>query len=147
MFRIFAGIIALLGMFSGGESIPPNKQERLPFSCLKYLSLEWLEEVSLEVTAIDSGVVIKLTAENPKALKKIYENVEELVAAASPQAKDLVCGMAVNRKQAKEGKLTAVYQGRVYYFCNQNCQSAFLRQPARFLPMEDRESKEPSRCH
>jgi YHS domain-containing protein len=49
--------------------------------------------------------------------------------AASPYAKDVVCGMQVEKAHTPA---TAVHAGRVYYFCSDRCQHRFTADPARF---------------
>ena len=45
-------------------------------------------------------------------------------------AKDPVCGMDVDPKQAA-GK--SDYQGQTYYFCSAGCKKAFDKEPARYI--------------
>jgi len=45
-------------------------------------------------------------------------------------AKDPVCGMDVDSKQAA-GK--SEYQGQTYYFCSAGCKKAFDKEPARYV--------------
>lgn len=45
-------------------------------------------------------------------------------------AKDPVCGMNVDEKQAAA---TSQYQGRTYYFCASGCKAAFDKEPAKYL--------------
>jgi Cu+-exporting ATPase len=42
--------------------------------------------------------------------------------------KDPVCGMNVDEKKA----MTAVHQGKTYYFCSANCKATFERDPSRY---------------
>ena len=44
-------------------------------------------------------------------------------------AKDPVCGMDVDPKQAAG---TSEYQGQTYYFCSAGCKKAFDREPAKY---------------
>jgi YHS domain-containing protein len=44
-------------------------------------------------------------------------------------AKDPVCGMDVDPKQAA-GK--SEYQGQTYYFCSAGCKKAFDKEPAKY---------------
>lgn len=44
-------------------------------------------------------------------------------------AKDPICGMMVDEKNAK---LTSEYNGKKYYFCNERCKLTFDKNPARF---------------
>ncbi len=44
-------------------------------------------------------------------------------------AKDPVCGMTVNEKDAK---FTSQYSGKTYYFCNPSCKSTFDKNPGRY---------------
>ncbi len=45
-------------------------------------------------------------------------------------AKDPVCGMDVDPKQAA-GK--SEYQGQMYYFCSTGCKKAFDKQPDKYV--------------
>jgi uncharacterized protein len=44
-------------------------------------------------------------------------------------ARDPVCGMAVDRSKA----LTESFAGRTYYFCSEECRSAFRQEPSRYV--------------
>lgn len=44
-------------------------------------------------------------------------------------AKDPVCGMTVNEKNAK---FTSQYAGKTYYFCSASCKSTFDKNPSRY---------------
>jgi YHS domain-containing protein len=44
------------------------------------------------------------------------------------EAVDPVCGMTVATRDAK----TSLYEGRVYYFCSQNCREKFEASPASY---------------
>ncbi len=46
------------------------------------------------------------------------------------KAKDLVCGMMVEIKTAKE---KSNYRGRPYYFCSASCKQQFIADPGSFL--------------
>lgn len=45
-------------------------------------------------------------------------------------AKDPVCGMEVDEKQAAA---TAEYQGTTYYFCSPGCKKAFEKEPQKYV--------------
>lgn len=45
-------------------------------------------------------------------------------------AKDPVCGMIVNEKEAAA---TSEYQGQTYYFCSTGCKKSFDENPAKYL--------------
>ncbi|NOZ76769.1 MAG: YHS domain-containing protein [Euryarchaeota archaeon] len=45
-------------------------------------------------------------------------------------AKDPVCGMEVDEKDAKN---THYHQGKMYFFCAPGCKEAFKKDPERFL--------------
>ncbi len=49
--------------------------------------------------------------------------------ASRAQAVDPVCGMTVKTSAAK----SAVYDGRPYYFCSQNCRDKFEAAPASYV--------------
>jgi Cu+-exporting ATPase len=44
-------------------------------------------------------------------------------------AKDPVCGMQIDERQAQA---TAEHQGRTLYFCSQECQQKFQQEPQRY---------------
>jgi YHS domain-containing protein len=44
------------------------------------------------------------------------------------EAVDPVCGMTVATREAK----TSVHEGRIYYFCSQNCREKFETSPASY---------------
>ncbi len=118
----FIGLAAI-----GLGSVPPAGSQRAPLA-----ALDWIQRVTLAVASSDSGAVITLTADNPEALQAVRDYVAELTAAASLTSVDPVCGMQVNRAQAREAGLTAPFQERTYSFCSAACRGNFLRQPARF---------------
>ncbi|KAA3616819.1 MAG: YHS domain-containing protein [Calditrichaeota bacterium] len=45
-------------------------------------------------------------------------------------AKDLVCGMQVDKKTPAA---TSEYKGKTYYFCSQDCKKAFEKNPEKYL--------------
>ena len=45
-------------------------------------------------------------------------------------AKDPVCGMDVDPKQAK---FKTVHKGEIYYFCSEHCLNAFRKDPEHYL--------------
>ena len=45
-------------------------------------------------------------------------------------AKDPVCGMEVNEKDASA---TAEYKGQTYYFCCEGCKRSFERDPDKYI--------------
>jgi YHS domain-containing protein len=45
-------------------------------------------------------------------------------------AKDPVCGMGVNEREAAE---KSEYNGKVYYFCSPGCKKMFDKDPESFL--------------
>jgi YHS domain-containing protein len=45
-------------------------------------------------------------------------------------AKDPVCGMNVNEKEAAG---TAVYKGKTYYFCSNSCKARFEKEPEKYV--------------
>ncbi len=48
-------------------------------------------------------------------------------------AKDLVCGMEVNEKEAEIKGLVTEYKGEKYYFCAPACKRHFEKNPEKFL--------------
>jgi YHS domain-containing protein len=51
---------------------------------------------------------------------------------ASAQASDPVCGLKVNPATAPSTK----HQGQTYYFCSEQHQQLFQKNPAKFLPKQ-----------
>lgn len=47
---------------------------------------------------------------------------------------DPVCGMGINKKEAKFSK---EIDGQKYYFCSQNCQDKFDADPKKYASKED----------
>ena len=45
-------------------------------------------------------------------------------------AKDPICGMDVDEKQAAA---TSQYEGKSYYFCAPGCKRAFDKEPAKYI--------------
>ncbi len=48
-------------------------------------------------------------------------------------AKDPVCGMQVDEKQAAD---KSEYQGQAYYFCSTGCKAAFDKEPQKYVAQE-----------
>ncbi len=48
-------------------------------------------------------------------------------------AKDLVCGMDVDPKEAATAGLTAEHGGKTYYFCAEDCKKKFQANPAEYI--------------
>ena len=44
-------------------------------------------------------------------------------------AKDPVCGMAVDERQAEKASLTSQHRGQTFYFCSPGCKRDFERNP------------------
>jgi YHS domain-containing protein len=57
--------------------------------------------------------------------------------AVSPYAKDVVCGMQVEKSHAPA---TAEHAGRTYYFCSDRCQHRFTAEPSRFAGVDAADS-------
>ncbi|MHB1133229.1 MAG: YHS domain-containing protein [Chloroflexota bacterium] len=51
-------------------------------------------------------------------------------------AKDPVCGMDVNEKEAEKAGLTSQQQGRTYYFCSRGCKQDFESNPQRYMAQQ-----------
>ncbi len=54
-------------------------------------------------------------------------------ASSTEPAKDLVCGMDVDRDAAKAAGRTSDYQGKTYYFCSDDCKQQFDKEPGKFV--------------
>ncbi|MFC1788327.1 YHS domain-containing protein [Thermodesulfobacteriota bacterium] len=53
-----------------------------------------------------------------------------MVTAQHPRVQDPVCSMDINPKSAHP---VYEYKGRTYYFCAENCRSAFSKNPEKYL--------------
>jgi len=47
-------------------------------------------------------------------------------------AKDVVCGMDVDERQASSEDLISSYLGQTYYFCSKQCKKQFDQEPQRY---------------
>ncbi len=54
---------------------------------------------------------------------------DEKKAAEKTTAKDLVCGMDVDKDKALKGD----HDGKAYYFCSKHCEEAFKKDPSKYL--------------
>lgn len=54
---------------------------------------------------------------------------DEKKAAEKTTAKDLVCGMDVDKDKA----LKADHDGKTYYFCSKHCEETFKKDPSKYL--------------
>ena len=54
----------------------------------------------------------------------------EKIKRRDAMAKDPVCGMEVNEKDASA---TAEYKGQTYYFCCEGCKRSFERDPDKYI--------------
>jgi YHS domain-containing protein len=54
-------------------------------------------------------------------------------AREAADARDVVCGMDVDVKQAAAAGLLAKHAGRTYYFCAEDCKAKFLTEPQKYL--------------
>jgi len=48
-------------------------------------------------------------------------------------ARDLVCGMDVDETKARSAGLSAVHDGKTYFFCAPGCKTTFLADPGKYL--------------
>ena len=63
---------------------------------------------------------------------------------SSDQAKDPVCGMAVDRNLSTAA---SVYRGRTYYFCSASCRDNFEKEPAKYVAAPGRDETRPGGHH
>lgn len=47
--------------------------------------------------------------------------------------RDPVCGVEFEEQEAR---VTAEYEGQIYYFCCKDCRDEFLRQPEAYAPRQ-----------
>ena len=68
---------------------------------------------------------------SPETMKKDSITETKIIIKESDLAdqKDLVCGMPAFRYLAD----TAVYKGKIYGFCSEDCKDEFLKDPASFI--------------
>lgn len=59
--------------------------------------------------------------------------MQEEVNKMSEKAKDLVCGMEIEKDKAAA---TYEYKGKTYYFCAVGCKNAFAEDPESYLDKE-----------
>lgn len=59
--------------------------------------------------------------------------MQEEVNEMSEKAKDLVCGMEIEKDKAAA---TYEYKGKTYYFCAVGCKQAFEKEPEKHLDKE-----------
>jgi YHS domain-containing protein len=70
------------------------------------------------------------TAAAPEAAAPTHRAAEHAVPA---RAKDPVCGMEVDPKEAASAGRTGRHEGRTYYFCSDECRKNFQADPAKYL--------------
>ena len=58
------------------------------------------------------------------------------VQQAAMAAKDLVCGMDVDPKDALAAGRKIDHNGKTYYFCSDDCKQKFAANPATYIKME-----------
>jgi YHS domain-containing protein/TusA-related sulfurtransferase len=63
----------------------------------------------------------------------MHEKMAQGQAADPTKAKDLVCGMTVDKATAK---WTYEYKGTTYYFCCEGCKTSFAKEPEKYLAKE-----------
>ncbi|MGH6843836.1 MAG: heavy metal translocating P-type ATPase [Methylocella sp.] len=61
---------------------------------------------------------------------KLSQALSRAIREAPQMAKDPVCGMDVDRRNAKH---SAEYGGHTYYFCSQGCKTKFVAQPVSYI--------------
>ena len=62
--------------------------------------------------------------------RRTYNGDSKMVTAQHPRVQDPVCSMDINPKSAHP---VYEYKGRTYYFCAENCRSAFSKNPEKYL--------------
>ncbi len=81
----------------------------------------------------NDGCKKRFDAEPAKYLAKVKLPTAAMAASESTDAKDLVCGMKVDKADAKADKLTSEHQGQLYFFCNETCKQKFDAEPGKYL--------------
>jgi YHS domain-containing protein len=56
-----------------------------------------------------------------------------MTEATEATAVDPVCGMTVDPEHARGAGLTAVHEGKTYYFCARGCKLDFEEDPEKYL--------------
>ena len=105
------GIPIAAGVFYGltGLFLPP------------YLAAVFMATSSVSVVT-NALFLKKYEPKTPQQLE------EELLLVSQEKVTDPVCGMEIDPRRAIEYE----YKGKIYYFCNPNCETHFKRDPERF---------------
>jgi len=61
---------------------------------------------------------------------------------AQGPAVDPVCGMEVDRADAKAAGRTSQYRGTTYYFCSDHCKKSFQADPGKYVPKQKKSDKQ-----
>jgi YHS domain-containing protein/uncharacterized membrane protein YraQ (UPF0718 family) len=107
-----AGLLTDLLFRAVGISFPTHKTEIAP------------TRFSWDYTTYLNFVFLLVAA----AVYWAYRNREHL-GAGDQYAKDVICGMQVERDNAPA---TASHEGRTFYFCSDRCHAKFVKEPSRY---------------
>ncbi len=84
------------------------------------------EEIAVSILA----EIIQLRASTAKAAAEPKSG--SVLPVINAEAKDPICGMAVNKTNAK---YKAEFQGKMFYFCCAGCKQTFEQEPQRYLAL------------
>lgn len=65
---------------------------------------------------------------------------EKTPATAPAPDRDPVCGMTVDSAKAKTAGRTSTYEGKTFYFCNDECKKHFDAAPAKYAAKQKTEA-------
>jgi len=107
-----------------GRGIGPEKVSKIRAPAGLDLGARSPEEIAVSVLA----EIIQVRANAAKAITESKANIA--LPVINNDAKDPVCGMTVNKSNAK---YQTDYQGTAFYFCCAGCKQTFEQSPQRYL--------------
>jgi len=108
------------------KGIPPEKARRLRAPAGLNIGAKSPEEIAVSVLA----EIIQIRAGAAKAALQPQNEKAIALPILNTDAKDLVCGMAVDTTKAK---YKTEHQGKMFYFCCAGCKKAFETSPQKYL--------------
>jgi YHS domain-containing protein len=89
---------------------------------------------------------VSLLAATAPAAAAADEQGPQAPAAAPAQERDPICGMTVDQAKAKEAGRTSVYEGKTFYFCNDDCKKRFDADPAKYAAQASEKTASAGSC-
>jgi len=108
------------------KGITPEKARRLRAPAGLNIGAKSPEEIAISVLA----EIIQIRAGAAKAALQPQNEKAIALPILNTDAKDLVCGMAVDTTKAK---YKTEHQGKMFYFCCAGCKKAFETSPQKYL--------------